>query len=639
MTIMFQTTFDNYAMSTDIAVVALCLVMVILLLTSYVSKTRSFSIFMNIIFLLVIAAFINIYYHILLVNNNPETYNLIYILRIAYHVILYDVFFLFSLYATVAAGMDHSVSKKYAYISCILFMVLSITEIVISLTGAGFRINPDGSVTNRSNLFMIGYVLNVAFLAYAMNQVKGLVYKQIMKGFFATMAISIVIHFAQLFFNQSSLTTITFVFPVIAMMYYMHSNPYNISMGTIDVRTMENAIKEMHSYNKEFILLSLLLHEYDEEGKELPAEIKAVVRKFTSDFFHKSTLFQISNGHVILMVPKRNNPDYKQRTTKILDAFQKQYERFHSSYKIVICETIKEISEKNEYVSLIRSINNNIEENTIHYVNEEDILRFNKSEYILRELIDIYNKKDLDDPRVIVMFQPVFNIQTGSFDTAEALMRLKLEETGMIPPDKFIPMAENHGYIHVLTEIILHKTCKEIRRLIKEGFNITRISVNVSVLEIKDDEFCSDINRIIENNEIPGDKIAIELTETRSETDFMIMKEKIEELREKGLRFYLDDFGTGYSNMERIMELPFDIIKFDRSLVIASGSDERSEKIVENLAHMFKDMKYSILYEGVEDDSDEKRCKEMSASYLQGFKYSRPVPVDQLENFLPKYTA
>lgn len=116
----------------------------------------------------------------------------------------------------------------------------------------------------------------------------------------------------------------------------------------------------------------------------------------------------------------------------------------------------------------------------------------------------------------------------------------------------------------------------------------------------------------------------------------MMMKKKIDELRHEGIYFYLDDFGTGYSNMERIMELPFDIIIFDRSLVISSGKSQRSEKIVENLAHMFKDMEYSVLYEGVEDDSDEKRCKGMSASYLQGFKYSRPVPIQQLREFLPK---
>ncbi|MBO7698831.1 MAG: EAL domain-containing protein, partial [Erysipelotrichaceae bacterium] len=233
-----------------------------------------------------------------------------------------------------------------------------------------------------------------------------------------------------------------------------------------------------------------------------------------------------------------------------------------------------------------------------------------------------------------VFTQPVYNLKNGEFDTAEALMRLDLKDLGIVYPDQFIPVAESHGYIHSLTRIILNKTCRQIKQLSKEGFRISRISVNISALELKDSSFCDDVNQIIEDNEISGDKIAIELTESRSDADFMIMKEKIDELRNKGIRFYLDDFGTGYSNMERIMELPFDIIKFDRSLVIASGSDERSEKIVENLAHLLKDMKYAILYEGVENDHDEKRCTQMSASYLQGFKYSRPVPIEQLKDFL-----
>ncbi|MBR5340720.1 MAG: EAL domain-containing protein [Erysipelotrichaceae bacterium] len=628
--------FDNYTFTGDLAVIAICFVMVILLMTSFVSRTRSFSIFINIIVLLVASALANIIYHILLVNSSPGEYTGVYIMRIVYHALMFDTFFLYSLYVPVATGMDHAKARKIAIASSILFFILVGADIIETISGYGFRISQDGTVVNKSNLFMIGYCLYIAFLLIAMNQVKGLLYKQILTGFFATMAISVLIRFSQLIFNQSSLTTMTFVLPAIAMMYYMHSNPYNITLGSVDVRSMEDAIRDMYNHKSPFVFLSLFLPEYDEEGKDLPDEIKATIRDFSTKYFRKCVLFQIGNGHVILIAPKKHNPDYEQRISDILDGFNKEYKRFHVAYKIVIGEDIDEISQKNEYVSLIRSIHNSMLENTVHMVDDSDVLRFNKNEYILKELTDIYNKKDVNDPRVLVFCQPVFNIQSGQFDTAEALMRLKLEETGLVFPDQFIPLAENYGYIHVLTEIILHKSCQEISQLIKEGFNINRISVNVSVLELKDKGFCDDINQIISNNSISGEKIAIELTESRSEADFMIMKEKIEELRRQGVRFYLDDFGTGYSNMERIMELPFDIIKFDRSMVLASKTDQRSEKIVENLAHMFKDMEYSILYEGVEDDVDEKRCKEMSASYLQGFKYSRPVPIEQLREFLPK---
>ena len=110
----------------------------------------------------------------------------------------------------------------------------------------------------------------------------------------------------------------------------------------------------------------------------------------------------------------------------------------------------------------------------------------------------------------------------------------------------------------------------------------------------------------------------------------------IETLKDTGIKFYLDDFGTGYSNMERIMNLPFDIIKFDRSLVIASKADKRSEEIVGKLAAMFAELQYSVLYEGVEDEADEERCINMYASYLQGYKYSKPIPIENLKDFFSK---
>ena len=628
--------FDNYSPAGDVAVIALCLVMVILLLSSYISRTRSFRIFTNIIVCLVLASLVNILYHKLLLSYVPALRTQIYVARIFYQALLFNVFFLFALYTTQVSQLEHRKAKLVAVISCALLFIIVGVDIFLTLTGRGFRISDDGQIVNGSNLFMIGYVLYVILLAVLLRRVEHLLYRRVMYGFYAVMAISVLIRFGQLILNRASLTTMTFVFPVVAMLYIFHSNPYNVTLGSVDIHAMEDMVRTMYERKAEFVFLGLLLPEYDGEGKELPDEIRSSVRRFSADFFRGAFLFQIGNGHVVLVASKRRNPDYEQRIEKMLAAFQVEFERFRKPYKIVIGESIEEISRKNEYVSLIRSIERVQPENSVHRVVPEDIDRFNRDEYILCELADIYRRRDLEDPRVLAFCQPVFNIRTGRFDTAEALMRLRLEETGIVYPDAFIPMAESHGYIHVLTEIILHKTCQEIRKLTEEGFAINRISVNVSVLELKDDTFCGDISRIIDGNHVPGDKVAIELTESNSEADFVIMQEKIEELRKKGLQFYLDDFGTGYSNMERIMELPFDIIKFDRTMVAASAGDERSEKIVESLAHMFADMEYSVLYEGVEDEMDEKRCRGMSASYLQGYKYSRPVPIAQLRNFLPK---
>ena len=305
-------------------------------------------------------------------------------------------------------------------------------------------------------------------------------------------------------------------------------------------------------------------------------------------------------------------------------------------YRIILGQSMDEISLKNEYVSFIRDMERRMKPGEVHIVDNTDVSSFHENEYILGQLADICQKRDLDDPRVLVYCQPVYSLKAGRYDTAETLMRLTLPDTGMVPPYKFIGPAEDNGYIHTLTEIILKKTCDEIAKLVDEGYSFKRLSVNLSMLDLREEKMSDNFMKIIEDSHIPEDKIAFEITESQSEYDFLVVKSKINELRRHGIMFYLDDFGTGYSNMERILELPFDIIKFDKSLVAASDTDERSEKMVGSLAELFAKLNYAVLYEGIENQEDEERCRHMSASYLQGYKYSKPVPIAQLREFFDK---
>ncbi len=184
--------------------------------------------------------------------------------------------------------------------------------------------------------------------------------------------------------------------------------------------------------------------------------------------------------------------------------------------------------------------------------------------------------------------------------------------------------------------IILSKTCAQIRKLMEEGYYLKRISVNFSIMDVREEHFCFHVKQIVQDRGVPFDKVAIEITESQNEKDFMLIKEKLYELKQSGITFYLDDFGTDYSNFDRIMELPFDIIKFDRSLVIASAEDEKTKIMVDHLAQLFADLGYSVLYEGIENEDDEKRCTAMYASYLQGYKYSKPIPIEQLTEFFER---
>jgi EAL domain-containing protein (putative c-di-GMP-specific phosphodiesterase class I) len=330
----------------------------------------------------------------------------------------------------------------------------------------------------------------------------------------------------------------------------------------------------------------------------------------------------------------KDNKDPWARVEKVVDMFRTMYERHRLDFKAVFMESVDAISRDNDYIEFLKFIAGKMNFNEFHYVKEEDIAEYQNQKKILAELESIAESGDLDDERVLTFCQPVYNVESGKYDTAEALMRLKLTEFGLVPPYLFIPLAEKNNLIHSLSLIILNKTCKAIKGFLDSGLPLKRISVNFSIQEIRNENFCSDVTGIINRNGIPYEKIAIEITESRNERDFDMVKEKIEQLKSYGIKFYLDDFGTGYSNFERIMELPFDIIKFDRSLVIQSGRNKAGEYMVDTFASMFRKLDYRVLYEGIEDENDEKRCIGMSAQYLQGFKYSRPIEIEELRDFL-----
>ncbi|MBQ9608015.1 MAG: EAL domain-containing protein [Lachnospiraceae bacterium] len=631
-----QLYFDNYSPVGDIIVLAICFVMVILVSTSYVNKTKNYSLFLNMIVYLVLAAFCDIIHHDWYAHAESGNYTGVYVTRVLYHAFLFSILLLYIVYIVELQHLEIHRRIPIMIIASLIYMTVLITDIVTTVNGSGFRLNKDGSAISGLNIFMIGYLAFIAEIIYLMVAYRDRIYKKAMTGFYGTMIVSFLILYNQGKHGQSSFTVATFLFPVIAMLYLVHSTPYDVELGAINVMAMKDLVKYHYNKKSDFLFMSLYMPEFDTEGKTIPQALQATIRRFSSEYFKKSVLFQINNGHVLLMAPKNLNPDHENRLNKILNSFEIEYNKFRFDYKVIIGESIEEISRKNEYISFIQNIHRNMDINSVNIVSSDDVEAFNRYEVILEELDDIFKKRDLDDPRVLAYCQPVFNIKTKRYDTAEALMRLKLPDIGMVFPDQFIPIAEEHGYIHVLTEIILKKTCDEIKRLIDEGYDVNRISVNVSVLELRDEEFIKDVDKIIGDSDIPNGKVAIEITESQNDSDFMLMKNKIEELKDRGIKLYLDDFGTGYSNMERIMELPFDIIKFDRSLVLASDSDERSEKMVGSLASMFTELNFSVLYEGVENDVDERRCINMSASYLQGYKYSRPIPIYELNKFFSK---
>ena len=627
---------EKYYPASEITVLGVCFVMLVLLFVSFKVRMKSFRIFVTMLGMLIVATCADLTLHYVIAGHPDAPRPLVYGLRSVYHVLLFCLLHHYCAYTCEVTNLLAKQRKPWIILATAMLILFSVADVVGIYSGRTMHIIDGEIAFEGSAIFSAGYIAFVTMLLVLLIRVRHRLYKRVMNGFFGVIAISEVVLIVARLRGQSTYTAATFLFPLIAVMYLMHSNSYDIHLGANDLRGLNNLIRYSDEHDKHYLFLSLYMRELDETGKTFSEEMRALIRHVAESYYRGSALFQVSNGHMILMVPISRNPDYEERTRRILEQFDVEYENFRYDFKMVIGQSTKELSRKNEYISFIRSIHARIPENTIYRVQPDDLNKYRKYEIILKELADIAAKQDPEDRRVMVYCQPVYNIRTGKYDTAEALMRLKNDELGIVYPDQFIPLAEENGYIHALTEIILAKTCRVLRNLVAEGYEITRISVNVSALELRDSDFCGDISRIIDGNGIDSSRIAIELTESRNDNDFMLMKERIEELKGKGITFYLDDFGTGYSNMERILELPFDIIKFDRSMVIAGSQSKRSEQVLGSLAELFSKLNYSVLYEGVENEKDEQLCCDLNASYLQGYKYSKPIPISELRGFLAR---
>lgn len=622
---------DSYTPVGDIIVVSLCMIMAVLIGQTNINRNRKFRSIIVIIMLMWVASASHIVYNMLIYSGSKAMIP-ICILRTVHNIMLSFVPCMYIQYLHTPLWIPDKNTLKYRTVSAVFIPAIAVFDLCGTAFGYGFYMDEFNVLHNHFNAYTIFYVLTLSSVFYSIIKYRSRVIRPVFFGLMGINIVSLSIMIIQALCRQTSYTCIAYFFPIIGIIFMFHSNPYNIETGAVSGNFFVSEINDCIEKKKSVVMLYFTI-----KGFTKSKEIKYELRRIFHRNIKKGVLYHFPDEHLILTVPKKSNVGYERSIDSIISEFKTNvHDRFGTEYKMVILETDETITESGDYLKIADYIEHKMMPNEVHTVTDDDISGFYSSNYILSQLEDIVQKNDLNDERVLVYCQPVFNLLTNSYDTAEALMRLKLEKTGMVFPDKFIPIAEQYNMIHTLSMIILNKTCRAVSELVGESYELNRISVNFSALDIKYESFCGEVENIISRNGIPYDKIAVEITESRSEADFNVMREKVMQLQGLGIKFYLDDFGTGYSNFERIMEIPFNIIKFDRSMLVESSKNDSSKFMVSTFANMFNQLNYAVLFEGVEDDNDELHCVNMQAKYLQGYKYSKPIPIEQLRNFLSK---
>lgn len=253
--------------------------------------------------------------------------------------------------------------------------------------------------------------------------------------------------------------------------------------------------------------------------------------------------------------------------------------------------------------------------------NQENVLN-------LRRQIEERMYYALEHNEFVMYLQPKYSIGADKIVGSEALARWEHPEYGLISPADFIPVFEQNGFIIKLDEYIWEQACKTIRKWIDMGREPVTISVNISRVHLDSGDFIGKLNALIKKYDIPQKYIETEITETveNSRTE-----SAVRELKDNGYVLLMDDFGAGYSSLNTLKSTPFDVIKIDRAFFSEFMLSERGKKIIAHTIAMSKDIGLGLVAEGVETKEQAKFLSECGCDTVQGFLYSKPVPLAEFE--------
>ena len=234
-------------------------------------------------------------------------------------------------------------------------------------------------------------------------------------------------------------------------------------------------------------------------------------------------------------------------------------------------------------------------------------------------------------------YQPKVNLLNGKLVGAEALCRW-FHDGKLIPPNDFIPILEETSDICRLDMYMLDHVCQDIRRWIDAGKEPVRVSVNFSRKHMMNEDLANLIAEIVDRYNVPHEYIEIELTETTTDVEFVDLKRLAAGLHNMGFYISVDDFGMGFSSLNLIRDIPWDVVKIDRSFLPEEGDDENSPNYImyRHVVALARELGRECLTEGTESEFHIKVLKDNNCELAQGYYFDKPLRVDEFEDRLLK---
>ncbi len=233
-----------------------------------------------------------------------------------------------------------------------------------------------------------------------------------------------------------------------------------------------------------------------------------------------------------------------------------------------------------------------------------------------------------------VFYQPVVSLPSGKIIGAEALIRWFHPEKGLIPPLKFIPVAEETNLIMPIGEWVLSTTCAQAKAWMSRGFPPIKVAVNISARQLTQADFCQKVARVLQETGLPPQYLELELTESILMQEVELAIQSLTNLKALGVHLAIDDFGTGYSSLSQLRRFPFDSLKIDQCFVRNMTENSGDTAITLAIIQMAQSLNLNLIAEGVETEAELTFLAQHACNEVQGYLFSRPVPVEEFEQML-----
>lgn len=306
--------------------------------------------------------------------------------------------------------------------------------------------------------------------------------------------------------------------------------------------------------------------------------------------------------------------------------------KLQMSYGVYIVEDKKmELRQMEDRAAMARkAAKNNILTNILFYKEQ-----FKESLYN-RKFIEENMQAAITERQFMMYLQPKYSITKNEIIGAEALVRWRHPERGMIYPDQFIPIIEENGFIKKVDYYIWAEACRFIKKCKNAGILSCPISVNVSRIHLQDNECIQVLADMIEHNAISKSLLELEITETAN--DQQISKKALQ-LKDEGFTLLMDDFGSGYSSLNILLEAPFDVIKLDKKFMENMMVSDKGRLILEQVVAMANKLDLGLLAEGVETKEQVELLQSIGCDQVQGYYYAKPMPEEEFFALLEKQQA